>query len=351
MFSAAATSPVTLSGMPRLASADITAITAAPPAISVFIAFMPSFGFSDRPPLSKVIPLPTKTTCRRAPGGEWLSSISRGGRSEPEPTAVRLPKPALASSWSVHTLTPRPFSAATVLAASASDCGHLRTDRGVGQLPGERHRRREDDRLVDRRDGPAAGLLRRRALAVAGTGHEQPQLGVLGLVSARRRLLRVPVCAEQRALGEGSHLLVWLAGHDGGNRPVAGLQQPPELAAGPAQRARRTVPDTEEHDPRRGLTDSGDRVGDLAGLAGELRRPDHLGRARRAQRVERGIGGHFAAGSDRSYNKIGKLQAACPHGFQVVTCRAEVGPAQRGHSTDNRHQSRCFSRQRTQGHC
>ena len=69
MFSAAATSPVTRTGAPSAASADMVAITAAPPAMSVFISFMLSLGFSDRPPLSNVMPLPTSTTCRRETAG------------------------------------------------------------------------------------------------------------------------------------------------------------------------------------------------------------------------------------------------------------------------------------------
>ncbi len=69
MFSAAATSPVTLWETPSFASADMAAITAAPPAMSVFMVFMPSFGFSESPPLSKVMPLPTSTTCRSGAGG------------------------------------------------------------------------------------------------------------------------------------------------------------------------------------------------------------------------------------------------------------------------------------------
>jgi len=69
MFSAAAIRPVTRTAAPSSASADIAAITAAPPAMSVFMAFMPSFGLSESPPLSNVMPLPARTTWVRAPGG------------------------------------------------------------------------------------------------------------------------------------------------------------------------------------------------------------------------------------------------------------------------------------------
>ena len=68
-FSAAPIRPVTRTGASRAASADSAAITAAPPAMSPFIVFMASFGFSDRPPLSNVMPLPISTTWSRAPPG------------------------------------------------------------------------------------------------------------------------------------------------------------------------------------------------------------------------------------------------------------------------------------------
>jgi hypothetical protein len=44
-------------------------MTAAPPAMSVFMATMPSFGLSDSPPLSNVMPLPTRTVWPCAPSG------------------------------------------------------------------------------------------------------------------------------------------------------------------------------------------------------------------------------------------------------------------------------------------
>jgi len=69
MFSAAAIKPVTRAVAPSSASADMAAITAAPPAMSVFMSFMPSAGLSESPPLSNVMPLPTSTTWVPAPRG------------------------------------------------------------------------------------------------------------------------------------------------------------------------------------------------------------------------------------------------------------------------------------------
>jgi hypothetical protein len=45
------------------ASARITAIMAAPPAMSYFIFSMPSAGLIEMPPVSKVTALPTRPRC------------------------------------------------------------------------------------------------------------------------------------------------------------------------------------------------------------------------------------------------------------------------------------------------
>ncbi len=103
-FSAQAIRPVTLTGTSKAVSAEMTAITAAPPAMSVFMSFIDADGFSDRPPLSKVMPLPTSTTWRVAPVGAYSIVIRQGGLTEPWPTARMPPKPI--SSVSTVTLTP-----------------------------------------------------------------------------------------------------------------------------------------------------------------------------------------------------------------------------------------------------
>ena len=53
--------------------------TAAAPLISAFMVSMPFGVFSDSPPESKVIPLPTKTTVLVASGLVYSSRTSRGG--------------------------------------------------------------------------------------------------------------------------------------------------------------------------------------------------------------------------------------------------------------------------------
>jgi hypothetical protein len=62
MFSASANRPVTLTVTPSSPSADIAPNTAAAPLMSDFMVFIDVDGFSDSPPESKVMPLPTRTT-------------------------------------------------------------------------------------------------------------------------------------------------------------------------------------------------------------------------------------------------------------------------------------------------
>ncbi len=61
-FSAAATSPITRTGQPTSASAAIVAITTAPPVMSRFMLIIAAPGLMVRPPVSKVMPLPTSAT-------------------------------------------------------------------------------------------------------------------------------------------------------------------------------------------------------------------------------------------------------------------------------------------------
>ncbi len=60
MFSAIAAYVVTWTGRPSRAIASVAPITAAAPAMSDFMLIMPLAVFSERPPESKVMPLPTK---------------------------------------------------------------------------------------------------------------------------------------------------------------------------------------------------------------------------------------------------------------------------------------------------
>ena len=51
-----------MTGQPTVSRAAITESTTAAPVMSRFMVVMPSAGLMDRPPVSKVMPLPTSTT-------------------------------------------------------------------------------------------------------------------------------------------------------------------------------------------------------------------------------------------------------------------------------------------------
>ena len=95
MFSAMASQPVTLIGSFRRAAASTAPSTAAAPAMSTFMYSMPVDGFSDRPPESNVMPLPTNAAVRVASGGVQDRRTSRGGLTEPWPTPMIPPNPCV----------------------------------------------------------------------------------------------------------------------------------------------------------------------------------------------------------------------------------------------------------------
>ena len=115
----------------------------------------------DSPPVSKVMPLPTRTTA--APGGRpgWSAAgraARRGRVVEPDQPRRRRRRPAdrqqaahprLASSFSSQTDTSRPESAATSRACSASHSGFLRLDGTVASVR-------------ERQDAPPMAMARRR---------------------------------------------------------------------------------------------------------------------------------------------------------------------------------------------
>ena len=69
MFSVVGMMPTTFTRGARAGSTDMVASTAAAPDMSVFMVSMPSAVLSERPPESKVMPLPTRAIVPRAPGG------------------------------------------------------------------------------------------------------------------------------------------------------------------------------------------------------------------------------------------------------------------------------------------
>jgi hypothetical protein len=98
MFSVVGTTPITRIGAFSSAIARIAHATAAPPAMSSFIRSMPSAGLMEMPPVSNVMPLPTRpsTGPAGAPGGSCRKTMSRGGSPLPRATPSNRPIPSFA---------------------------------------------------------------------------------------------------------------------------------------------------------------------------------------------------------------------------------------------------------------
>ncbi len=69
MFSEMHIQAVTLTGSSSSAAARVTAITVAAPVMSYFMPSMLDAGLSESPPVSYVMPLPTRARCFVAPSG------------------------------------------------------------------------------------------------------------------------------------------------------------------------------------------------------------------------------------------------------------------------------------------
>ena len=123
MFSAMHSQAVALTGRPRPARASTVLRTTAAPAMSHFMSPMPRAGLMEMPPVSKVMPLPTRAILAVALAGEYSTFTRRGCRVEPLPTPRMPPKPSFSRRFSSQTvtLTGRPLESS--LAASAKDSG------------------------------------------------------------------------------------------------------------------------------------------------------------------------------------------------------------------------------------
>ena len=94
MFSAAQTMAMTLTAGLSWAMARMAPIMAAPPAMSYFIFSMLSAGLMEMPPVSKVMPLPTRPMTGPsgvADSGSYWMTMSAGGSSEPWATLRKAP--------------------------------------------------------------------------------------------------------------------------------------------------------------------------------------------------------------------------------------------------------------------
>ena len=104
MFSQAATSPIRLTSALSSAIARSVPNTDAAPHMSNFIWSMSRPGFSEMPPLSNVMPLPTSTSGFCFLGLPWYSiAMKRGGSSLPAVTERN--EPILSASMSLRSRT------------------------------------------------------------------------------------------------------------------------------------------------------------------------------------------------------------------------------------------------------
>ena len=149
--------------------------------------------------------------------GEYVSSTSRGGRTEPMPTARIPPKPWAASSASSRTRTVTPLGVAAT-AWSREPCGRLGGRRSVGQLAREVHGLRGDLSAADG-FGPAVVDEQRDVQSRQVRGH--PPEGV-------RR--------ERQAFAEGPHARP----PDAPRRPATATDTRPPSAARRSRSARPT---------------------------------------------------------------------------------------------------------------
>ena len=187
--------------------------TAAPPAMSSFIRSMPSAGLIEMPPVSNVMPLPTRpsTGPSGAPGGSWRSTISRGGSALPRATPSSSPMPSAAISFSSRTSTSSAAAAAIsaarvrrTRAASARCRARCQLAREVAALAedGAPHRGGTRGRSIVRHDDPRAAKTMVAAVArLVDAGIPVGQHDAFGhRLRGGRRL-------EQRTIGDGHGII------------------------------------------------------------------------------------------------------------------------------------------------
>ena len=130
-FSAAATTVRMRTGTSSSAAAAVPAITVAPPAMSPFMSYIFSAGFSEIPPASNVIAFPTRPTTASpfAFGGSYRRTTSRGPFALARPTALSAPMPS-SSIWSGS-------SAMTCRCGPARSAARFARPSGVSSFGGE----------------------------------------------------------------------------------------------------------------------------------------------------------------------------------------------------------------------
>ena len=132
MFSVIGTTATTRTGALSRAMADIAQITAAPPDMSSFILSMLSAGLIEMPPVSNVMPLPTRPST--TPGTAF------GGSCREHDETRRLLAAARDAEQHAHLQRGDPLSRRALRHASPASlaiaCARSANTRGVSSLPG-----------------------------------------------------------------------------------------------------------------------------------------------------------------------------------------------------------------------
>ena len=236
---------MTRCGTPSRAAASTVASTTPAPLMSVFIVTMPSRGLMLMPPLSKVMPLPTSTTCercspRRPRGGVQATRTSAGGVADPPPTASRPPNPPAARAAASSTSTSTPgTSRASSTAVAATHIGFF-TDDGVVA----RSRASQVARQVDTACWTAWATSGSPAEPVQDEGPDRAGRGA-------RPGARCLPGAQQQALDQRADVLGVEPVGQADRGPLDPGQRAAERRTGAAQRADRAVARPDQHDPAR----------------------------------------------------------------------------------------------------
>ena len=162
MFSARASQASTRTPSSRRAAASTAPRTVAAPAMSDFISGMEAEGLRDRPPESKVIPLPISAMRCAGFSGTQETRTRKGGCTEPWPTPTMPPNPCSRRSASSRMSMSRPASSATARARWAKVCG---VKRFGGSLTRSRARAVASARAMARASAALASAESARAVA------------------------------------------------------------------------------------------------------------------------------------------------------------------------------------------
>ena len=312
--------------------------------MSVFIGTIASRGLIERPPVSKVMPLPTTTTCRPPAVARRVASTvtSRGDDAEPAPTA-RMPAEALGGELAraAHRRPRGPAVGGQALGLVGQPRGVLGARRGGRQVPDQPGR--GAPRCGPRR--PRRRVACRRARA--GRARPAPRGRGVRVAARRRRVGGEQVALDDGARGRGGGRVVLAASAPS----VVTTRRRPRVARASAAPARRRSVGRPGADARRApaaaggpttaaVTDEPTGRGQLHGRTISPAAPVRPARSRELGQVDavarRGVGGALqraaASSSPARAGATGTATASIARrsAASVVATRAAVDGHRRG---------------------